>query len=55
MGKNYANSRKTHRKQLIMMTAKMLHMLLSVLFFYIFWILFRYGELFPEKDVGGAL
>lgn len=53
MGKNYANSRKTHRKQLIMMTAKMLHMLLSVLFFYIFWILFRYGELFPEKDVGG--
>lgn len=52
MKKNYVDSQKAYRKQLLFMAVKLLHILVSVLLFYNFWILFRYGELFHEKNVG---
>lgn len=41
-----------YRKNLYTTGIKLLHFLTSVALFWIFWMLFRYGNLSPEKDVG---
>ncbi len=38
-----------YRNQTVMTVYKLAHFLLSVFLFYVFWMLFRYGELFPAR------
>lgn len=40
-----------YRKNLYITALKSLHFIISVALFWVFWMLFRYGNLFPERDV----
>ena len=49
---NYVNSNDFYKKQMIFSGIKTLHLLTSIALFYIFWMLFRYGKLIPQTDIG---
>ena len=46
------NYQDEYNRQLKMTGIKLLHLLTSVFLFYIFWLLFRYGQVFPAKEAG---
>ena len=48
----YINTQGEYRKQVAVTGAKLLHLAASLLLFGFFWMLFRYGQLLPNIDVG---
>ena len=49
---NYKKHNEEYKKHLWLSAIKLFHILASVFIFYIFWMLFRYGQLFPVKHTG---
>ena len=41
-----------YRKRLYITSILLVHFLVSVVIFYAFWMIFRYGEFFPQKETG---
>ena len=44
-------SKEEYRKLILIMGIKLLHFILTIAIFFFFWILFRYGQLIPERDL----
>lgn len=51
-GMNSVKSKEEYGKQLYCTGIKLVHFLVSVAVFFVFWMLFRYGRLFPPKETG---
>ena len=49
---NYQKSNEEYSKQLRLTGNKLVHFLVTLVIFYVFWLLFRYGTLVPMKNVG---
>ena len=49
---NYEKTQQEYRKLIIIRGIKAAHFLISVVLFYLFWILFRYKMIFPIKKIG---
>ena len=52
MGMEYTRTKEEYKKQLYATGIKLLHYLVSIFLFYVFWMLFRYNTVFPIKGVG---
>ena len=48
---NYMRAREERQKQFKITGIKLLHFMITAAIFYLFWLLFRYGQIFPNKDV----
>ena len=49
---NHVNAKREQRKQIRLVIGKILHTTITLVIFYCFWLLFRYGEIPTVKEIG---